>query len=293
YLRDGGPLQQGRLGVTHVLRSRHEAQGSEAASVVGLTPRVRVFENARVLTDPHAPRAAAIAVSGERVVAIGGRREVRAAAPRGATVVDCDGATIVPGLIDPHLHLFALAAQRAHVDLGGCDSVADVLATITRAAERLPAGAWVRAEGLDDVALGRLPTADELQQALPHHPARLRHRSRHASVLNRRALRALGPCAGLQRRDGHPTGLVSGREERVGKAVGPLVAAELERGLEAAGRDLAAAGLTCVADATPRTRKGVAPLARLMASGRFPIRVFAMRGHPGRPWPDRGRLRCG
>src|SRR5262249_37856110 len=156
--------------------------------------------------------------------------------------------------------LFALAAQRGHVDLGAYRSVSDVLTAVSAAAARLPAGAWVRAEGLDEVTLGRLPTADGLEHALPHHKARLRHRRRHASVLNRRGLRALGACAGIERRDGHPTGLVSGREERISKVVGPLAAVELARGLEATGRELASAGLTCVADATPRTRREIMPV---------------------------------
>src|SRR5438046_9745 len=85
-----------------------------------------------------------------------------------------------------------------------------------------PAGAWVRGEGVDEVRLGRLPAALELDAAAPGHPVRLRHRSRHASVLSSSALHLLGGGPGIERRDGMPTGLVSGREAQLGRLIGRL-----------------------------------------------------------------------
>lgn len=253
-----------------------------------MTGRSWVLENARVVTaaDVRA-MASAIAIVDGRVAAIGDRRDVRAAAPPRAERIDCAGATVLPGLIDPHLHLFALAARRAHIDLAGSRSVSEVLATIARAARRAPRGAWIRAEGLDEAALGRLPTADDLERASPDRPVRIRHRSRHASVLNHRGLRLLG------RVGASTSGLIAGHEEEVSRIVGHLPAVDLEQGLCAAGVELARRGITCVADATPRSPRALRPLARIMRSGRFPLRVFAMRGYRVRTWPDRGRLRCG
>src|SRR5207249_3969830 len=122
--------------------------------------------------------------------------------------IDCRGAVVLPGLVDPHLHLFALAARHANLDCSASRSVGELLAAVRVRARTLPPGAWVRGEGLDERRLGRLPTAAELDRAAGGRPVRLRHRSRHASVLSTAALRRLGDGAGIER----ATGLVSRRE---------------------------------------------------------------------------------
>jgi predicted amidohydrolase YtcJ len=240
--------------------------------------------------DPHAP---AVAVRDGRVLAIGSRADVRHAAGRGARRIDCGGATVLPGLIDPHLHLLALATRQAHLDCGAFRSLVDLLDAVRDRARALPPGAWVRGERLDEAALGRLPTAAELDAASPDRPVRLRHRSRHASVLSGCGLALLGTRAGVERRGRHATGLVHGEERAVGRTVGPLPAAVVRDGLIAAATELAAVGLTTVADATPRAWRALAPLRDAVDRGRVPLRVFAMRPPGARPWPGTTRLRPG
>jgi len=253
-----------------------------------------VFERARVRTlDPRHPHADAVAVRGGRIAAIGSRRAAREAAGPQAEIVDCQGAVLLPGLIDPHLHLFALAARHLHLDCGGFPDVGGLLAAVRARAATLPPGAWVRGEGLDETRLGRLPTAAELDAAAPRQPVRLRHRSRHASVLNGRALRRLGPQPGIERVGGRPSGLVSEREEAIGRVVGPLPASALREGFARTAAELAARGLTAVGDATPHARSALAPLVEAMAAGEFPLRVQAMRPLGARRWPAAGRLSCG
>src|SRR5439155_18408260 len=99
-------------------------------------------------------------------------------------------------------------------------------------------GAWVRGDGLDERLLGRLPTAAELDRVAGGRPVRLRHRSRHASVLSTAALRRLG----LTR----ATGLVPGREPALARLVGPLPRAAIVAGLGAVARELAGLGVTTV-----------------------------------------------
>ena len=274
-----------------MLRSRDEGEGSEAASVLGLTRADWLLHDARIVTfDPRRPVAQAIAVRGGHVLALGSSAALRRLAGPGTETVDCRGATVLPGLIDPHLHLFGLAARRLNLDCAEVASVADLLAAVAARADDLPPGAWLRGEGLDEARLGRLPTAAELEEAAPARPVRLRHRSRHASVLSTSALRRLGAGPGVERRDGAATGLISGREEVLGRLVGRLPPDEMRDALAATARELAAVGLTTVADATPRAARGLAPLREAMAMGRFPLRVFAMRPPGSRPWRPVGRL---
>jgi predicted amidohydrolase YtcJ len=246
-----------------------------------------------VTLDPRAPRAAAVAVRDGRVLAIGSRADVRHAAGPSARRIDCGGATVLPGLVDPHLHLMALAARQAHLDCGRCGSVDELLAAVRQRAGVTARGAWVRGEGLDEAVLGRLPSAAELDAVSPHAPVRLRHRSRHASVLSGRGLALLGPSPGVERRDGQATGLVYGEERTVGRAVGPLAAAVVAGGLVSAAAELTTLGLTAVADATPRSWSALAALREAVDSGRVPLRVFAMRPAGGPPWRRATRLRPG
>src|SRR5262249_38716476 len=145
---------------------------------LGLTRADWLIENARVRTlDPRQPLAEAIAVGGGRVLAIGSRAAVRPFVGPATERIDGCGGTRMPGLGDPPLHLFALAARRLHLDCAGAGSVAELLAAVRRRARALPPGAWLRGDGVDEQRLGRLPTARELDAAAPANPVRLRHRS--------------------------------------------------------------------------------------------------------------------
>ena len=269
-----------------MLRARDEGEGSEAAAVVRLTPASWLLENARVVTlDARRPLARAIAIGGDRVLALGSGRELRRLAGAGTERVDCRGAVVLPGLIDPHLHLLALAARHANLRCDEFRTVADVLVAVRARARTLAPGAWVRGDGLDEARLDRLPTAAELDAAAGGRPVRLRHRSRHASVLSAAALRLLRVDGG--------DGLVGGREEALARLVGPLPPDVFRGGLASAGRELAALGVTTVADATPRTQRGGAALAHALTEGALRLRIFAMRRPGTRPWHPSGLLRPG
>ena len=239
------------------------------------------------------PAATAIAVRDGAVLAIGTLGEVREAAGSAAERIDCGGATVLPGLLDPHLHLLALGARGAHFDCGEHGGVAALLAALRAHAARLPPRAWVRAEGLDETRLERLPTPAELDAAAGGRPVRLRHRSRHASLLGGEALGRLGGARGSARQAGGPTGLVCGREGEIARLLGPLPAALLADGLRALGVELAACGLTTVADATPRARRGLGPIRAAIAAGDLPQRVHVMRRPGTVAWAGEPRLRPG
>jgi predicted amidohydrolase YtcJ len=232
-------------------------------------------------------------VRGGCVVGLGDAGALRRRAAGPVRRIDCGGATVMPGLVDPHLHLFAVAARSAHLDCGGFDAVPALLAAIRRRAGTGPPDAWVRGEALDEDVLGRLPTVAELDRVAPGVPVRLRHRSRHASVLNTAGLARLGERPGVECRRGEPTGLVYGEEAAVGRAVGRLPAAVIAGGLLSAAAALREAGVTTVADATPRTWRELAPLRGLIDGGRLGIRVFAMRRAGTPRWRGRDRLRPG
>lgn len=234
----------------------------------------------------------AVGIAAGRIVAIGRRREVVAALGTSVARVDGRSATLLPGLIDPHLHLYALASRHAELDCSAFRRVEDLLAAVRARAATTPSGTWLRGRGLDDAALDRLPTDAELQAASPRSPVRLRHRSRHASLVSTGALRRLSHLPAVMREGRAQQGLVAGREAEIGRALGPLPADVMAAGLRAVERELLAHGLTTVADATPRTAREHVALRALMRAGAFRVRVVGMRKRAG-AWPRNDRLRPG
>jgi len=182
-----------------------------------------VVRNARITTlDPRRPSAEAIAVSGDRIVAIGDDAEVMAQAA-GARVIDAGGRRLVPGLNDSHTHLIR-GGLNYNLELrwDGVRSLADAMAMLKAQVERTPAPQWVRVVGgfsEHQFAERRLPTLAEINAIAPDTPVFLLHLYDRA-LLNRAALRACGydrdtpdPPGGRIERDksGNPTGLLLAR----------------------------------------------------------------------------------
>jgi hypothetical protein len=231
-----------------------------------------------VTLDPRRPVARAIAIGGGRGLALGAGRALRHLAHAATERIDCRGATVLPGLIDPHLHLVALAARRVNLDCSAADSVEAVLAGVRARAAMLPRDAWVRGEGVDEARLGRLPSAGELERAGGGRPVRLRHRSRHASVLGPRALRLLGDGRGVERRAGVATGCLGAR----GRARPPRRPAARRRARRRArGGGARARGARRDVGRGRDAAHGTRPGAARRVARRFPLRVAAMRP-PGR-----------
>lgn len=116
-------------------------------------------------------------------------------APKADRVIDMQGAAIVPGLTDAHVHLFAIANERQQISLNGADvrSMAEVLDRISDAARKSSAAQWIRAVGFDEnnLAEHRYPTRDEIDAAAPDHPVIIRRFCGHTAILNSAALRLL------------------------------------------------------------------------------------------------------
>jgi predicted amidohydrolase YtcJ len=258
-----------------------------------------VLHNAHVLTmDPRQPRAQAVAVQGERILAVGSDGEIfRRTRSPDAEVIDCGGRAVLPGFIDAHCHVLAYAASLLAVDCGpdAVSSIGDIQAAVRRQAEVTAAGRWVRAVGYSEVDLaeGRHPTRWELDLAAPDHPVRLIHRSGHACVLNSLALRLCGigmeteePPGGYMERDtasGEPSGLLLEMNELVDRAVPPLSWEELVEGVRLASERFLGAGITSVVDASHTNGPPEWELLRrLRQEGHLLSRLTAMVGYEHR-----------
>ncbi|HVO15737.1 MAG TPA: amidohydrolase [Alphaproteobacteria bacterium] len=178
-----------------------------------------VVRGSIVTMDPRKPRAEAMAVRGERIVAVGSLAKARDAAGQGARELGFGDGAILPGLIDTHNHMFWTGIQSRIVDLSRAASIADIQARIRDYAARHPKAPWiVSGEGWHVVNLKeqRYPTRQELDAACADRPVYL-PRVGHAAVANSRALAIAGisrdtpePAGGRIERDssGEPTGVL-------------------------------------------------------------------------------------
>jgi predicted amidohydrolase YtcJ len=172
---------------------------------------------------PGAQDASAVAIAGDRILAVGADADVLRHRAAETTVIDLGGRTVVPGLNDSHLHLIR-GGLHYNLELRweGVPSLADALRLLRRQAERTPTPQWVRVVGgwtEFQFAERRMPTLDEINQAAPDTPVFLLHLYDRA-LLNRAALRAVGytrdtpnPPGGEIVRDasGNPTGMLIAR----------------------------------------------------------------------------------
>jgi predicted amidohydrolase YtcJ len=238
---------------------------SASASLAAQQPRADlILVNGRVLTVDASDRVAqAIAISGNRIVAVGTNADVERVAGPDAKRIDLAGRTVTPGLLDAHDHFSSGGAERLYVlDLSypNVKSIADVAAAIRTKAASLGKGVWIQGRGWDEGKLAerRVMTAKDLDAASPDNPVVLTQTTGHYVVANSVALRLAGltkdardpPGGTIDRNpDGTPTGLL--RENAAGlvrRLVPPRSAAETEAGIRDFAKAFNAEGMTGLKD---------------------------------------------
>ncbi len=136
----------------------------------------------------------AVAIRDGRILAVGDESSVRAAASADARVVDLEGKTVLPGFIDSHMHCFITGISLVSARLETAATVAEVCERMAAQASRTPAGAWVYGIGCVPWALaeGRYPTMEELERAVPDHPAYIAAVTFHSGSTNKRGFDLIG-----------------------------------------------------------------------------------------------------
>src|SRR5262249_3689136 len=124
--------------------------------------------------------AEAVAISGERIVAVGGGEIVESWRGPSTRVIDVGGGCVIPGFNDAHGHIERKGLKQQTPPLAGARPVADGLALLSAAAARTPPGEWIVTmpigepphyfDALNTLAEKRLPTRAELDAAAPDNP---------------------------------------------------------------------------------------------------------------------------
>ncbi|MBI3243574.1 MAG: amidohydrolase [Chloroflexi bacterium] len=166
----------------------------------------------------HSPTpATAVAVRGDRILALGADSEVRALADSKAEQIDLKGALVLPGLTDAHAHFEWFSLGLTNVDVE-TDTLDGALRRVAERAAVTPKGQWIRGHGWNYTRWGvDFPTASQLDSVAPDHPVYLTAKSMHAGWTNSLGLKLAGvtantpdPAGGKVGRDaaGAPTGIL-------------------------------------------------------------------------------------
>ncbi len=147
--------------------------GSTGAGVAVAEPPEIIFHGGKIVTvDESFGIASALAVRGERIAAVGEDEEVLALAGPGTRRIDLAGATVLPGLIDSHMHAPSAAVYEFDHPVPEMESIDDVLDYVAARAAALPDGEWIVVQQVFITRLKeqRFPTREELDRAAPRHP---------------------------------------------------------------------------------------------------------------------------
>ncbi len=152
-----------------------------------------IVTNARVLTmDPDRPRAEGVALAGERVLAVGAADDIAVLAGPGCEVIDARGATVLPGFVESHLHVFMGGAELDHLQLAGVTGRAALSEAIQAWAQARPDKQVILAQGAEYDMLGAPVSRADLDAILPERPFAMLASDHHTAWANTAALRAAG-----------------------------------------------------------------------------------------------------
>ena len=232
------------------------------------------------------PDAEAIAIAGGRVVFVGSGTDAEKYRGESTAVRDLAGATVLPGLIESHVHLENLGASLERVNLVGVKTEDEAIARVVARASAVPKGEWIIGWGWDEGAwASKYPDLRLLSARVPDHPVLLHGLHTFASWGNRLALEQAGitaqsanPAGGEIRKDqrGQPTGVFLNSATRlVERAIPPATEAQVETRISSALDALAAAGYVYVQEAGAGAAVMNA-VDRMRAASRLPLRLDAM-----------------
>jgi len=205
-------------------------------------------------------RAEALAVVGDRILAVGTRDEIMKLKGPETKIVDLEGHFVMPGFNDAHMHLASAGLEKMNVNMIGVKTLDEFRERLRVKCEAAEPGEWVVGEGWDETLwpVKILPTRWDLDEVSGKHPVYLVRVDGHLGVANTLALQLASvtvasrdPDGGKIDRDesGTPTGIVREKAERAVLAAIPKPTHEKRRqAIELALADLASHGITSAQD---------------------------------------------
>jgi predicted amidohydrolase YtcJ len=259
-----------------------------------------ILVNGKIWTEnPKQPESEAIAIEGNRILALGPSASIRKTAGPNCQIVDLGGRRVVPGFNDSHVHFLAGGDSLISVQLRDAASAEELRRRIGDYAKSLPKGAWIR-NGLWDHqnwTPAVLPTHQLIDAVTPQNPVFVWRLDGHMALANGVAMRLAGldrntkDVAGgeiVRDKDGNPTGILKDHATSlVERIMPPPSERELDAALKAAMHEAASHGVTSVQnlwDSTsdPFSATKFREFQKFARSGMLTVRIY--HASPLRDW---------
>jgi len=264
------------------------AIGAQAkADLVLVNGKIYTVDNAR-------PIASALAVRGGRVLFVGSDAEARVLANASTRVIDLNGKTVIPGIVDAHAHLLGLGNTLARVNLAGSTSYDEVIDRVKGFSKDVKPGEWILGRGWDQNrwTSKEFPTHDALSRAFPNNPVVLTRIDGHALLANAKAMELARVSAAttdpeggriMRLASGAPSGVfVDKAQSLIGRAVPEATRADTRKAILAAISESNRWGLTGVHDAGENAET-IGIYEELAKAGGYNLRNYVMLSDPGEP----------
>jgi len=263
-------------------------------------PASLVLTNGRIVTVEASPaEAEAIAVQGDRILAIGSAADMKRHIGPGTEVIDLKGQLAIPGFVESHGHFTGVGQAQLNLNLMKTTSWPQIVSMVEQAAKNAKPGQWIYGRGWHqekwtskpEPNVEGFPVHEALSRVSPNNPVLLTHASGHASFANAKAMELSGvtgatpnPPGGdfLKDAKGNPTGLFRETASRLIRrdAGEPKRSAEeaLARDrkvLELASAEVVGKGITSFQDAGS-SFADVDLMKKMIDEGRMNVRLWVM-----------------
>src|SRR5258707_8548514 len=246
-----------------------------------------IIQNARVWTvDPSRPEAEAVAILGDRIVAVGSSQQVDAWRGSHTRLVDAGRKRLLPGFNDAHVHFMDGGSQLDNVELNDATSPQEFARRIRERAAKTAKGGWLLGGDWDETKWNpaELPTKELIDAATPETPVAVNRYDGHMILANTVALELAGitaktpdPAGGVIVRDrqGNPTGaLKDAAMDLLFKVVPPPSHDQRRHAIERALEHAASLGVTSVQNMNP-DYADIAIYSELLDEGKLTTRIYA------------------
>jgi predicted amidohydrolase YtcJ len=261
--------------------------GSLCMAQESVQPDLLLFHGKVITMDPAAPSAQAIAIAGDRITWVGTDGAAQRLFPSVKNKLDLDGATVLPGIIDAHTHLFELGKSLLRLNLKDAASVEEVVARVRERARSAPPGEWILGWGWDEGKwAAHYPDNEALNRAAPDNPVYLVGLHSFAGWANKKALAVAGVTAATKDPDngrivrdeksGEPTGILLNRAQQLVEGhVPPMTLEQTKKAIELAAQECVRNGLTSVHEARVSAMM-IQAYRELLREDRLPLRIYVM-----------------
>ncbi len=267
-----------------------------------IEPADLVLRGGKVVTmDRAKPKAEALAVRGDVIVAVGTDKEIQPYIGKSTQVIDLTGKLALPGLIEGHGHFTAIGQARMNLNLMDARNWDEIVAMVSQAARKAQPGEWILGRGWHQEKWDKapsenvegFPTHASLSKVSSNNPVYLTHASGHAAFANAKAMELAGidrntanPPGGeiLKDAQGNPIGVL--RETASGLIARALAAARARRSpaqveaearkeIELAAQECLSKGITSFQDAGSSFAT-IDLLKKLVEEGKLGLRLWVM-----------------